>query len=101
MDGQAVVQIISAPVACTDGVKDSWREISQWVARQLAVRYGDSVRVEYYDLFEPDCPSLPEGAQLPMVLLHGRVVSSGGKISIPLIRKCIEEMGIAPVQRVG
>jgi disulfide oxidoreductase YuzD len=101
MTEKALVQIIGAPVACADGVKDSWREIAQWAARKLTTRFGDSVRVEYFDLFEAACPTLPAGAQLPLVLINGRDVSNGGKISIPAIRRRIEEMGIAPVSSVN
>jgi disulfide oxidoreductase YuzD len=101
MESPAVVQIIGAPVACTDGVKDSWRETAEWAAGQLAMRFGDAVRVEYFDLFDLGCPPLAEGAQLPLVLVNGQVVSSGGKISIPTLRRRIEEIGIAPVPSVG
>lgn len=97
----AVVQIIGAPIACAEGVKDAWRETAEWAAGQLAMRFGDAVRVEYFDLFDPGCPPLAERAQLPLVLVNGQVVSSGGKISIPALRKRIEEMGIAPVSRIG
>lgn len=97
MDTPAIVQIISAPVACADGVKDFWREIAEWAAGQLARRFGDGVRVEYFDLFDPDCPAIPQGAQLPVVLVDDRLVSSGGKISIPLIRKRLEELGVTPL----
>jgi hypothetical protein len=50
------------------------------------------VLVEYYDLFDAGCPSLPPGAQLPLVLVDGDVASSGGKISVPAIRRRIEAM---------
>jgi len=89
-----LVQIIGAPIACKDGIKDSWRETVQWAARQIKARYGDTVCVEYFDLFDPGCPPLPEGSQLPLVLVNNRVVSSGGKISVPLIRKNLEELGV-------
>ena len=90
----ANVQIVGAPVSCSDGLKDAWRETAEWASGQLAARFGDAVRVEYFDLFDPGCPPVPEGAQLPLVLLNDRVVSSGGKISIPAIRKSLEELGI-------
>jgi hypothetical protein len=93
------VQIIGARIACQDGVKDSWRETAEWAARQLVARYGDSVCVEYFDLFDPGCPPLPDGAQLPLLLVNNRVVSSGGKISIPIIRKSLEELGVTPIFR--
>lgn len=90
MSALVLVQIIGAPIACKGGVKDSWRVVAAWSAGQLAARFGDGVRVKYFDMFEPECPSLPEGAQLSLVLVNSMVVSSGEKISIPAIRRCIE-----------
>jgi hypothetical protein len=90
MTTPVVVQIIGAPIACPEGVKDSWRDIARWAAGQLVTRFGDSVRVDYFDLFDSGCPPMPDGAQLPLVLVNGEIVSSGAKISIPLIRQKIE-----------
>ncbi|MBP7691389.1 MAG: hypothetical protein KA764_05710 [Anaerolineales bacterium] len=84
------VRVIGAPVACADGFKDTWREVAAWAGRQLAGHFGDAVRVRYFDLFDADCPPLPAGAQLPVVLVEDTVVSSGGKLSIPAIRRQIE-----------
>jgi disulfide oxidoreductase YuzD len=81
-----LVQIIGAPVACKDGIKDSWREVARWAEGQLTAHFGNHVQVKYYDLFEANCPSTPAGSQLPLVLVNSEVVSSGGKISIPVIR---------------
>jgi disulfide oxidoreductase YuzD len=86
------IQIVGAPIACEGGVKDSWRDTAKWAEGQLKARFGEAVEVRYYDLFDADCPSLPEGAQLPLVLMEGEVVSSGGKISIPVIRRRVEEL---------
>lgn len=86
------VRIVGAPIACEGGWKDSWRDAAKWAEGQLEARFGEAVEVRYYDLFEPDCPSLPEGSQLPLVLIDGEVVSSGGKISIPIIRRRVEEL---------
>lgn len=94
MDGPVVVQIIAAQVACSGGVKDSWRATAQWAAGQLAAHFGDAVRVDYFDLFDPDCPPVPAQAQLPLVLVDGQVVSSGGKISVPAIRRRLEALGV-------
>jgi hypothetical protein len=94
MSRPAVVQIIGAPIACSEGYKDAWRETAQWAAGQLVQRFGEGVEVRYYDLFDPDCPPLPPGAQLPLVMVAGETLSSGGKISIPLIRRKLEEIGI-------
>ncbi len=88
---KVTVQIIGVPIACKDGVKDSWREVAAWAAGQLKARFGEDVQVKYYDLFDADCPSIPAGAQLPLVLVNGEVVSSGGKISVPAIRRKVEE----------
>ena len=86
------VQIVGAPIACEGGVKDSWRDTAKWAEGQLKARFGEAVEVRYYDLFDADCPSLPEAAQLPLVLMEGEVFSSGGKISIPVIRRRVEEL---------
>lgn len=85
-----LVQIIGAPVACATGTNDTWRGVARYVAGQLALRFGDTVRVIYADLFDPDCPALPEGAQLPLVLVDGAVVSSGEKLRVPLIQRAVE-----------
>lgn len=87
MSKPVLVQIIGAPIACKEGVKDSWRAVSAWATGQLRTYFGDEVQVKYYDLFDADCPSMPTGSQLPMVLVNSEVVISGGKISIPLIRR--------------
>jgi hypothetical protein len=93
IERSAVVQIIGAPLACAEGVKDTWREVSKYTADQLIARFGESVRVRYFDLFDPDCPTLPDGAQLPLVLIEGEVLSTGGKVSVPAIRKRLEALG--------
>jgi hypothetical protein len=93
------VQIIGAPVACSDGVKDTWREVAEWAGGQLHARFGDAVQTEYFDLFDAGCPAIPANAQLPVVLVEGQLFSSGGKISVPAIRKKLEEIGVfAPVK---
>lgn len=89
MNEPVVVQIVGAPIACKEGVKDSWREVSAWAAGQLKTHFGDAIRVKYYDLFDAGCPPVPTGSQLPLVLVNNEVVISGGKISIPVIRSKI------------
>ena len=84
------VQIIAAPIACKDGVKDTWRETAAWAAGQLRQHFGETVQLQYFDLFDPACPTLPDGAQLPLILVNGELLSSGGKISLPSIRCKIE-----------
>ena len=95
-DRPVVVQIVGAPAACAGGVKDTWRNVAKYAADQLRTRFGDTVCVQYFDLFDPDCPALPNGAQLPLVMIEGEVLSSGGKISAPAIRKRIEALSLMP-----
>ena len=92
----ASVSIVGAPVACADGVKETWRDLAGWFAGQLRTRYGEQVQVTYYDLFDSACPPLPPGAQLPVVLLNGQVITNGGKLSMPAIRTHLEAMGLRP-----
>ena len=94
MSAPVQVQIIGAPIACKDGVKDSWREVAEWAAGQLEARFSEAIQVKYYDLFDANCPPIPTGAQLPLVQVNAEVLSSGGKISVPAIRKRIETLGI-------
>jgi hypothetical protein len=67
------------------------------VARQLKARYGTAVTVYYFDLFDSDCPPLKADSQLPLVIINGQILSSGGKISFPLIRRHLEAAGILPL----
>ena len=86
------VKIIGAPVACAEGVKELWRDVATWASRQLETKYGELVITRYFDLFDPECPTFSAESQLPVVLVDDKLVSSGGKISIPLIRKEIETL---------
>ena len=92
MSNSIPVQIIGAPIACKDGMKDSWREVARWAEGQLKGHFGEVVQVKYYDLFDADCPPMPSGAQLPLVLVNGEVTINGGKISIPAIRRKVESV---------
>lgn len=100
MSTSVLVQIIGAPIACSDGVKDTWREVAGWAAGQLKTRFNEDVLVQYYDLFDAACPAIPPGMQLPLVLVNGKVLSSGGKIRVPLIRKQVETLRVkAPTDK--
>lgn len=90
MSTPVTVTIVGTPIACTQGVKDSWRDLATWVETQLKTRFGERVQVRYYDLFDADCPRLPDRAQLPLVLVAGEMIICGGKISVPAIRRKIE-----------
>ena len=89
------VQISGAPIgSCAEGVKETWRPVADWAAGQLTARFGKSVQVQYFDLLDPACPPIPPGAQLPLVLVNGELLSSGGKISVPAIRRKIESLSL-------
>lgn len=92
MNKPIMVKIIGAPVACKDGIKETWREVSEWAADKLRSQFGETVRVQYFDLFDPDCPTLPPDSQLPVVFVDEALISSGGKISIPQIRIKLEAL---------
>lgn len=96
MSEPAIIQIIGSPVACADGVKDTWRDLAGWIGGKLRARYGTAVTTIYYDLFDPNCPLLPPDAQLPLVLVDGELVSSGGKLSMPVIRHQLDALGVQP-----
>ena len=87
-----IVQIIGAPIACKDGVKDSWRDVAKWATDQLKGHFGEVVDTHYFDLFDADCPPMPNDSQLPLVMVNNIVLSSGGKISVPAIRRKIESI---------
>jgi hypothetical protein len=53
-------------------------------SKSLKTQYGGRVSVHYFDLFDPDCPVILANGQFTVVLVNDIVVSSGGKISIPL-----------------
>ncbi len=91
------VRIFGVPIACSKGVTDAWRQVADRAKVQLAARFGDSVSVEYYDLFSPDMDRFPEvmekvkgGAQVPLILVGNEMLSAGGKVSIPAIARHIE-----------
>jgi len=92
MSQPVLVQIIGAPIACADGVKDTWRDVARWAEDQLKRRFRETVQIKYYDLFDVDCPAMPNDAQLPVVLVNGETTINGGKISIPAIRRKIESL---------
>jgi hypothetical protein len=75
-------------------VPETWRDVPAWVGQQVPGRFGDAVTVTYYDLFDPTAPALPPEAQLPLVLANREVLSSGGKISVPAIRRRLETLGL-------
>lgn len=104
MDRQISVRIFGVPTACAIGVTDAWREAAGWARRQLTARFGPQVSVEYYDLFSPEMDRFPEvialvsagQGQVPLVFVDEELLSSGGKVSVPDIRRHLEAAGLQP-----
>ena len=92
MTKPVIVQIVGAPTACAEGISEGWREAAHWAAEQLSAQFGESVQVDYFDLFDPNCPSIPPDAQLPLILIAGEVISSGGKLRLTLISKAVAQV---------
>jgi len=90
--GTLSVDIVGAPLGCDGDAKDSWRRAAAWVGTELERAYGGSVRVRYFDLFDPGCPRLPGGASLPVVLVAGEAILVGKKISLSAIRKHLDDL---------
>ncbi len=100
------VRVFGVPTANCCGPQDAWRDTTEWVARSLTQQFGNQISVEYYDLFSeaPDAfPNVLElvargEAQPPLVFVGDQLLSSGGKISAPAIRRRLEAVGLAPVK---
>jgi disulfide oxidoreductase YuzD len=86
------VQMIGAPVACAEGIKETWREVAEWAQAQLTARFGEQISFTYYDLFDSACPPMLGDTQLPYILVAGEAVINGGKVSVPLLRRKIEAL---------
>lgn len=104
MDHPIPVRIFGTPtVDCASVSTDRWREAAHWARGQLESRFGQQVSVEYYDLFSSEMDGFPEvlslvaagQGQVPLVFLDGELLSSGGKISVPDIRRALEAKGVS------
>lgn len=91
------IQIIGAPVACAEGIKETWRDLGLYLAGRLREQYGAAIEVAYYDLFDPACPPLPPNARLPLVIVDGDLLTNGDKLSMPAIRRRLEISGVLSV----
>ena len=98
------VRIFGVPTACATGVSDAWREVADWARKQLTARFGERVSVEYHDLFSPEMDRFPQvmalvssgEGQVPLVFVGKDLLSSGGKVSVPAIRRQLEDLGLEP-----
>ncbi len=86
------VEIIGAKIACSQGLRDDWRNLAEWIGSKFDILYNGRVITIYYDLFDENHPLLPENAKLPVVIVDHEIFSMGGKIAMSLIRKKIDEI---------
>ncbi len=100
------VRVFGVPTASSCGPQDGWRDATEWTARALKKQLGEQVRVEYYDLFSAALDAFPQAlelvvqgrAQPPLVYVGDELLSSGGKISSPAIRRRLEALGLVAVK---
>jgi len=98
------VRIFGVPTACATGVTDTWRKAAGWARQQLTARFGQQVTVEYCDLFSPEMDRFPEvmalvaagQGQVPLIFVGDELLSAGGKVSVPDIRRRLEALGLKP-----
>lgn len=110
--GVVTVRVFGVPTAsgCDCGTQSStWREATEWIGRSLKGHFGEQICVEYYDLFTeaPDTfPNVLEvvahgQARPPLVFVGDELLSSGGRISGPAIRRRLEKLGFVPKRPDG
>ncbi len=105
-DKPITVRIFGVPTANNCGPQDGWREAAEWTAGTLKKRFGEQVRLEYYDLFSAALDAFPDvlelvargEAQPPLVFVNDELFSSGGRISGPAIRRRLEALGLVALQ---
>ncbi len=101
-----IVRVFGVRTANSCGTDEGWRDATAWIARSLQAHFGEQVRVEYHDLFSPEVDAFPNvmdavargQAQPPLVFVGEQLLSSGGRISGPAIRRRLEALGLAPVR---
>ncbi len=96
---EAKIIIIGSLIACSEGMRDDWRDIANWLSDKLKIQYGSQVNVTYFDLFDSEVPALPADAKLPVIIINGSIFSMGEKISVMKIKKEIQSLGISPLER--
>lgn len=107
-NGAVNVRVFGVPSAndCDCGTQSTtWREATAWVERSLKAHFGEQIRIEYYDLFGDAVDTFPEvldlvargEAQPPLVFVGDELLSSGGRISGPAIRRRLEALGLGKV----
>lgn len=95
---QVSVRVFAAPDAsCGHGEK--WSTATAFIAARLKHRFGDAVVAEHIEMFSRRSFEFPEvlaaveaGGALPIVVVDGRIVSQGGKLSHQIIREAVASL---------
>ena len=81
------VHIFGLPIAACDPNK-TWRAAADLIGRRLRAKFGEHVTVEYIELYSPESFKyenvvnlLKEGKSPPFVIVNGKLIQSGGKLS--------------------
>lgn len=90
------VQVFAAPdVACP--APQTWSAATAYLRSRLRQRFADRVDVEHVEMFSARSFEFPEvlaaierGAALPVIVVDGRVVSAGGKVSERTVAQAVE-----------
>jgi hypothetical protein len=106
-DDPIVVHIFGAFTACKEGTTDAWRRTAAFARSVLRARFGERVVVEYHDLFSSEMDRFPEVLALvasgqgwvPLVFVGNELLSSGGNVSLPDVRRRLEALGLRPQLR--
>jgi disulfide oxidoreductase YuzD len=104
--GVVIVRVFGVPTANNCGPQDGWRETTEWIGHSLKAHFGEQIRVEYYDLFAEAPDAFPDvlelvargEAQPPLVFVGDELLSSGGRVSGPAIRRRLEASGLGKVK---
>ncbi len=97
--GPTIVRVFTTPDAsCGAGM--TWTAAVGFIRERLNRRFDGRVAVEQVEIFSQRSFEFPtvldairQGAELPVVLVGGRIVSQGGKLSESRIARAIEAQG--------
>lgn len=101
MDKKFDIKIFVMPVgACS--YEKSWQYAVDLVSKKLRDRLGDVLDIKLIEIFSPESFSYKEiiegiqneKLQTPVVLITGKIIQSGGKLSERAIRMEIEKQSI-------
>jgi disulfide oxidoreductase YuzD len=95
-----VTVTVLAPPSTPCSGKVTWQTATAALKERLERRFGEQVRVEYVELFSPESFSFAavmegiqqEKYQLPVVLVHEDIVSSGAKLHEGLIARHVRNL---------